>query len=1125
MLQNRRHLIKEASVVGMMVAFFLSPLGVMGQLPAGPTANTPGLATASENARQMRTWKSQSGTYSIEAVLVKVDQDRAHLRKTDGEVIAVTIDRLCDADKEYLKTEVNRQAKEQTPTPAEGQEGGEEDVRLELSDTTSYVQVTNPDGSQLIIPLGDVRTMDSVDEQAFRAALQQSVNALRKNHAEMGVEGEVADALNPDRFDTEKQEKFVQDLMALGAIGLKFRHEPSEDLAQKMDASFEELREKKTIMTTGIAVLRQVYRGQAAPMNPGEEAWNEHMDGLKKWRDWCPDSPTPVVLMGLAEINKAWEIRGTGFANSLTQEMADGFLRHLRKAEEDLKAAAKLTDEDPEIYRALIDVAKGLGSTRDVAYGYLAKGIECDPKYYHLYLAMAQYLLPRWQGVPGELPDFALMVSKNLGGEPGLIAYSLVAQTNCSYDPLEFTNYHLDRLAEAAPVLVRRFPHSHDILGFACRCAYFGGDHDTARELLKTLGPDAPSALFGAIHENVALSLKPEWPRHQEKHLVWHDSYSGVTTIALNDSGTRMVSTGRGRGCPVKLWNAITRHTEGMDSIHSGPTFDARFSSRDTYLAIARITGKVDLLGGEQSHVLRFSKLFPKAVAFTPDEKTVVAWFGENLHAWNTSTGKELWSADVEPPEGTGCVSPDGKWLVGRARKGAVLVDVRTGKTEHKLPKFDQLVGFAGNDSVVGVQGDAIAVWARGNEEVDTRIRGFLGKVIGYSGEHGLVVSALGPSDEAAKRGHPSAHAVNLWSLAAGGRVAEFLGHSGLIGSAAITPDRRFLITGSIDGTIRYWEIPGGDQILANPEVNDPSPDGMPERVTETHPNEAGPIYDTNLEAAIREKLGQPTGDLTPDVLEKLTELHVSRKEITSLRGLEACKNLEVLHLSQNNVSDLSPLQSLATLRHLDCTSNQIDDLQPIAGLVDLEYLVLQENDIGDITPLRNLRKLRVLYLCANPIEDISVIGALHDLQRLFLMRCQVSSITPLEGLLNLEGLALGMNPIEDVAPLARLTKLKVLNLIGTQLDSLEVLSGLVRLTSLNIGHNSICDLTPIAGMKELGSLLCTHNEITDLSPLIEGTGLGKDDWLYVKNNPLSPECLNEQIPALKARGVNVDQE
>jgi hypothetical protein len=48
------------------------------------------------------------------------------------------------------------------------------------------------------------------------------------------------------------------------------------------------------------------------------------------------------------------------------------------------------------------------------------------------------------------------------------------------------------------------------------------------------------------------------------------------------------------------------------------------------------------------------------------------------------------------------------------------------------------------------------------------------------------------------------------------------------------------------------------------------------------------------------------------------------------------------------------------------------------------------------------------------------------------------------------------------------------------------------------------------------------NNHISDISPLVDNTGLGEGDWVDLRGNPLSEQSINEYIPALEARGVQV---
>ena len=47
-------------------------------------------------------------------------------------------------------------------------------------------------------------------------------------------------------------------------------------------------------------------------------------------------------------------------------------------------------------------------------------------------------------------------------------------------------------------------------------------------------------------------------------------------------------------------------------------------------------------------------------------------------------------------------------------------------------------------------------------------------------------------------------------------------------------------------------------------------------------------------------------------------------------------------------------------------------------------------------------------------------------------------------------------------------------------------------------------------------------NKIADVGPLVANTGLDEGDEVDLTDNPLSDRALEEQIPALRERGVRV---
>ena len=226
-------------------------------------------------------------------------------------------------------------------------------------------------------------------------------------------------------------------------------------------------------------------------------------------------------------------------------------------------------------------------------------------------------------------------------------------------------------------------------------------------------------------------------------------------------------------------------------------------------------------------------------------------------------------------------------------------------------------------------------------------------------------------------------------------------------------------------------------------------------------------IPDPNLRAEVESALGvEAGGTITAADMATLTELQAPNANIRDLTGLAAAINLMSLDLGHEVVD-----------RYL-INSNAISDLSSLQGLTNLTTLILGSNSITDLTPLAGLTQLTTLDLGSNAI----------------------SNIFPLAGLTNLTTLDLGINAISDLLPLA----------------------GLTNLTTLELHYNSISDLSPLAGLTNLETLALYNNSISDISPLVDNMGLGRADWVGVRNNPLNDASINAHIPDLQRRGVAV---
>ena len=191
----------------------------------------------------------------------------------------------------------------------------------------------------------------------------------------------------------------------------------------------------------------------------------------------------------------------------------------------------------------------------------------------------------------------------------------------------------------------------------------------------------------------------------------------------------------------------------------------------------------------------------------------------------------------------------------------------------------------------------------------------------------------------------------------------------------------------------------------------------------------------------------------------------------------------------------------MAALTQLSARGFNITDLAGLEHAINLTELNLGRNSISDISALAGLTNLTRLFLSDNSISDISSLAELTNLTRLSLWSNSISDITSLSGLTSLSSLDLGNNSISDITSL----------------------SGLTNLTQLRLWGNSISDLSSLSELTNLTSLFLSSNSISDISALVTNTGLGSEDRVDVRGNPLNYASINTQIPTLQSRGVTVE--
>ena len=165
-------------------------------------------------------------------------------------------------------------------------------------------------------------------------------------------------------------------------------------------------------------------------------------------------------------------------------------------------------------------------------------------------------------------------------------------------------------------------------------------------------------------------------------------------------------------------------------------------------------------------------------------------------------------------------------------------------------------------------------------------------------------------------------------------------------------------------------------------------------------------IPDPGLNAAIRQTLQKPSAPLTESDLLSLTNLLAGHRNISSVEGLEAARNLRILDLDGNSLTNFPIADALTNLtildlfgnhlvsfvlsnapprlRILDIALNALTQCSLPAGMTNLDTLFLENNALTDFNLPAGLTKLTQLDLSANQLTDLTLRPDMTSLTALF---------------------------------------------------------------------------------------------------------------------------------------------
>ena len=209
--------------------------------------------------------------------------------------------------------------------------------------------------------------------------------------------------------------------------------------------------------------------------------------------------------------------------------------------------------------------------------------------------------------------------------------------------------------------------------------------------------------------------------------------------------------------------------------------------------------------------VQRFGKGYSFDIDYSPDGSLLAVASTIGIWIYDVETNKEIKLLTGHTHFVQSIVfSPNGKNLASGGYDGIIMVwNVDTGEVINTLKgHIDEVYSLRfspdGSTLVSGSDDELIKIWNLKDSKALITIPGHI---------DGVTSIAISPDGNLLASSGSSVHRISLWNLKNGKFIKFLLGHTKDINSIAFTSDGTTLVSGSDDGTIRFWNTKEGNQL------------------------------------------------------------------------------------------------------------------------------------------------------------------------------------------------------------------------------------------------------------------------------------------------------------------------